>query len=110
MRIGLNCMRIAVAGFVVPFMAVYAPALMLQSNDPVAIVYIVFKAVVAIGLWGAAAIGYFRDRLGWPERLLAAAAAFFLVAALPVTDEIGFALGIVFLAWQALRRRRAARA
>ena len=106
MRIGLHCMRIAVAGFVVPFMAVYAPALMLQSNDVGAIVYIVFKAVVSIGLWGAAAIGYFRDRLNWPERLLAAAAAFFLVAALPVTDEIGFALGIVFLAWEALRRRR----
>jgi TRAP-type uncharacterized transport system fused permease subunit len=85
---------------------VYAPALMLQSTDVGAIVYIVFKAVVSIGLWGAAAIGYFRDRLGWPERVLAAAAAFFLVAALPVTDEIGFALGIVFLAWQALRQRR----
>jgi len=110
MRIGLNCMRLATAGFVVPFMAVYAPALMLQSNDIGAIVYIIFKALVSIGLWGAASIGYFRDRLGWPERILAAAAAFFLVAAIPVTDEIGFALGIVFLAWQALRRRRAVRA
>jgi TRAP transporter 4TM/12TM fusion protein len=110
MRIGLNCMRLATAGFVVPFMAVYAPALMLQSNDIGAIVYIIFKALVAIGLWGAASIGYFRDRLSWPERILAATAAFFLVAAIPVTDEIGFALGIVFLAWQALRRRRAARA
>jgi TRAP transporter 4TM/12TM fusion protein len=110
MRIGLNCMRLATAGFVVPFMAVYAPALMLQSNDIGAIVYILFKALVAIGLWGAASIGYFRDRLGWPERILAAAAAFFLVAALPVTDEIGFALGVVFLARQALRRRRAGRA
>lgn len=106
MRIGLNCMRLAIAGFVVPFMAVYAPALMLQSNDPGAIVYIVFKALVAVGLWGAAAIGYLRDRLSWPERILAAAAAFFLVAAIPVTDEIGFALGVAFLAWQALRRRR----
>jgi len=110
MRIGLNCMRLATAGFVVPFMAVYAPALMLQSNDVGAIAYIIFKALVSIGLWGAASIGYFRDRLSWPERILAAAAAFFLVAAIPVTDEIGFALGIAFLAWQALRRRRAARA
>jgi TRAP transporter 4TM/12TM fusion protein len=110
MRIGFNCLRIAVAGFVVPFMAVYAPALMLQSSDVGATVYIIFKAVISVGLWGAAAIGYFRDRLSWPERLLAAAAAFFLVAALPVTDEIGFALCVVFLAWQALRRRHAARA
>ncbi len=110
MRIGFHCMRIAVAGFVVPFMAVYAPALMLQSTDILAIAYIIFKAVVSIGLWGAASIGHFHDRLSWPERLLAAAAAFSLVAALPVTDEIGFALCAVFLAWQVLRRRRAARA
>ena len=110
MRIGLNCMRLATAGFVVPFMAVYAPALMLQSNDIGAIVYMVFKALVSIGLWGAASIGYFRDRLNWPERMLAATAAFFLVAAIPVTDEIGFSLAVVFLAWEALRRRRAARA
>jgi len=105
MRIGLNCLRIAVAGFVVPFMAVYAPALMLQSDDPVAIVYVVFKAVVSIGLWGAAAIGYFQARLSWPERVLAASAAFFSVVALPITDEIGFALVAAFLGWQFWRRR-----
>jgi len=109
MRIGLHCVRIAMAGFVVPFMAVYTPALMLQSSDPVAIAYIIFKALVAIGLWGAAAIGYFNSHLSWPERLLAAVAAFFLVAALTITDEIGFVLAVVFLAIQALRRKRAAR-
>jgi TRAP transporter 4TM/12TM fusion protein len=109
MRIGLNCMRIAVAGFVVPFMAVYAPELMLQSTDVVAIVYIIFKALLSIGLWGAAAIGFFHSRLSWPERLLGAAAAFFLVVALPVTDEIGFALAAVFLFWQGWRWRRSRR-
>jgi len=107
MRIGFNCMRIAVAGFVVPFMAVYAPALMLQSDDVVAIIYVIFKAITSIGLWGAAAIGYFKNRLSWPERVLAAAAAFFLVVALPITDEIGFGLVGVFLVWQFWRHRRA---
>jgi len=46
---------------------------------------------------GAAAIGHFRDRARLGGRVLAAASAFFLVAALPVTNEIGFALGVVFL-------------
>lgn len=109
MRIGLNCMRIAVAGFVVPFMAVYAPELMLQSTDVVAIVYIIFKALLSIGLWGAAAIGFFHSRLSWPERLLGAAAAFFLVVALPITDEIGFGLAVAFLLWQGWRWHRARR-
>lgn len=51
LQIGLQCMRIAVAGFVVPFMAVYAPALMLQTDDPIATVYIVVKAFISVGLW-----------------------------------------------------------
>ena len=109
MRIGLNCMRIAVAGFVVPFMAVYAPELMLQSTDVVAILYIIFKALLSIGLWGSATIGFFHARLSWPERLLGATAAFFLVVALPITDEIGFALAAAFLLWQGWRWRRARR-
>ncbi|HNI24256.1 MAG TPA: TRAP transporter large permease subunit, partial [Plasticicumulans sp.] len=107
LRIGLQCMRIAIAGFVVPFMAVYAPALMLQGDPSVAaVLYIVVKALVSIGLWGAAAIGYLFAPLGAGERGLAMASAFLLVAALPVTDEAGFVLSAVFLLWHWRRTRQ----
>ncbi|HOV05223.1 MAG TPA: TRAP transporter permease, partial [Kaistiaceae bacterium] len=107
--------KIALAGFVVPFMAVYTPALMLQDGGPLAaeigywpaVAYIVGKALLAIGLWGAAAIGYLAAPLSWPERLLATAAAFSLVVALPITDETGFALAILFAVVHFLRSRRA---
>ena len=36
----------------------------------------------------------------------AAAAAFALVVALPITDELGFAAGAVFIVWQWLRKRK----
>ena len=38
--------------------------------------------------------------------VLVAAAAFLLVAALPLTDEIGFVACITFIAWHLLRNRR----
>ncbi|HBG17889.1 MAG TPA: C4-dicarboxylate ABC transporter, partial [Desulfobulbaceae bacterium] len=61
MKIGFKAVVIAIAGFVVPFMAVYDPALMLQGDPGLpAIFYIVGKALLAITLWGAAAIGYLR--------------------------------------------------
>jgi TRAP transporter 4TM/12TM fusion protein len=110
LRIGIQAMRIAIAGFVVPFMAVYAPALMLQSGDWMDVTYIVFKALVAIGLWGAASIGYLWSPLSWPERIVAAAAAFSLVVALPVTDEVGFVLAALLLVYHRTRGRRASRA
>jgi TRAP transporter 4TM/12TM fusion protein len=116
MKIGVNAVKIAIAGFVVPFMAVYAPVLMLQDGGPVAqsmgyavaVVYVVGKALIAIGLWGAATIGHLFTPLRWPERVFATAAAFMLVAAIPLTDEIGFAMSVAFLAWHWWRTRKRA--
>ena len=106
MKIGWKATHIAIAGFVIPFMAVYDPALMLQGGTLLDTAYVVFKAVVAIVLWGAASIGYLRGPLNWPERILATIAAFLLVVAVPWTDEAGFALGVAFVAWHGYRTRR----
>jgi len=115
-RISLEAIKVAAAGFVIPFMAVYTPALMLQEGGALAgaigywpaVGYVVIKTALAIALWGVAVIGFLRMRLALWERALAAAAAFTLVAALPVTDEIGFVLAIVFFAQHWWRSRAVA--
>jgi len=105
MKIGFKATQIAIAGFVIPFMAVYDPSLMLQGGTWADTAYMIFKAVVAIVLWGAAAIGYMRAPLGWIERILAAGAAFMLVVAITWTDWVGFGLGALFFAWHYWRTR-----
>ncbi|WP_191061593.1 TRAP transporter permease [Geminicoccus harenae] len=105
MRIGFTATRIAIAGYVVPFMAVYSPALMLQGGDYLATAYVVLKALVSIGLWGGATVGWLLGPLNWPERVFAAVAATLLVLALPVTDELGFGLSLLFLGWHWWRTR-----
>jgi TRAP transporter 4TM/12TM fusion protein len=109
MKIGLQAMRIAVAGFVVPYIAVYDPMLMLQGAWTVpGVAYAVFKTVVAIALWGGVAIGYWLRPLSWIERALAFVAAALLIAAVPLTDQLGFGLAALLFAWHALRTRRQA--
>jgi len=114
MKIGWKATHIAIAGFVIPYMAVYDPALMLQPTgaggriDYLAVVYVVVKTVLAIGLWGAAAIGHLRAPINWAERIFAFAASALLVAAVPWTDQAGFVLSGLFIAWH-LWRTRAAR-
>jgi TRAP transporter 4TM/12TM fusion protein len=108
MKIGIKAVQIAIAGFVVPFMAVYDPQLMLQGDITLlGVIYIVSKALIAIALWGAAAVGYMRASLNPAERIFAATAAFMLVAAIPLTDEIGFAMSGIFVAWHWYRSRHA---
>jgi TRAP transporter 4TM/12TM fusion protein len=106
LKISFQALRVAIAGFVVPFMAVYAPALMLQGGDWMDTTYVVFKALLAIAMWGAGAIGFLVGRLNWFERVFAIVAASFLVFALPLTDEIGFAAVAAFVIWHLWRVRQ----
>ena len=110
LKISMQALRVAIAGFIVPFMAVYSPALMLQSGDWLDTTWIVFKALVAIGMWGAGAIGFLIGRLNWVERVVAIVSASFLVVALPLTDEIGLGAVALFLVWHVWRNRQRAAA
>lgn len=118
LAIGMQAVRVAAAGFVVPFMAVYAPTIMLQDGGPLATAigfwpaaaYTIGKAVIAIGLWGATAIGWLGRPLAWWERLWAFAAAALLIASVPITDELGLGAAFLFGLWAWWRMRRADRA
>ena len=115
-KIGWAATKLAIAGYVVPFMAVYTPALMLQDAGPIAasfgypveVAYVVLKACLGIVLWGAAVVGFLAARLAWWERAVAFAAGVLLVLALPLTDEAGFALALLWIGWHWWRARRAA--
>ncbi|HTV67647.1 MAG TPA: TRAP transporter permease [Rhizobiaceae bacterium] len=114
-KIGIQAVKLAVAGFVVPFMAVYTPALMLQDAGPLSayigypgeVAYIFLKACTGIALWGAAVSGFLFARMAIWERLLTFAAGVLLVLALPLTDEAGWALAALVVGQHWWRARAA---
>ncbi len=115
-RIGWEAMRIALAGYVIPFIFVYSPALMLQAGDPIAaqlgfygaVALATFKALVAIGLFGIVAIGFLFTRLTWPEIVVAFVAALCLLGEFAFSDTIGFVLTAAVVLWQWRQRARSA--
>jgi TRAP transporter 4TM/12TM fusion protein len=108
MKIGFKATQIAIAGFIIPYIAVYDNALMMQGDPTVwAVVYVVLKCLLAIALWGGMVVGYLFGPLQVWERFWAFGAAAMLIAALPMTDEIGFALSAAFIAWHLYRLRAA---
>lgn len=115
LKISLNAIKLAAAGFVIPFMAVFTPSLMLQEGGwmaeaygyPVEVAYVIFKACVGIGLTGVGLIGFLFVRAGVVERAAFLAAGITLILALPLTDEIGFAMGLALVGYQVWRMRKA---
>jgi TRAP transporter 4TM/12TM fusion protein len=112
-KISLQAVKLAVAGFVVPFMAVYSPELMLQgleNKDVFTIVtsvsYITFKTLIAMLFLGVAAVGYMNAPLNIIERIICLSVSILLIAAIPITDELGFGLMILFVIYRLLKFRK----
>ena len=100
-KIGWEAMRIALAGYVIPFISVYSPALMLQAGDPMAaklgfygaVALATFKALVAIVLFGMVAIGFLFTRLTLLERVVGAWRRALPARRLPVQRHAGLRAG-----------------
>lgn len=112
-KISLQAVRVAIAGFLIPYMAVYSPALMLQGYDgenlalfALSFLYILAKAIIAILFLGAAVIGYMKKNLSIFERIFCAVIACFLITALPITDEIAAGLIAIYFALNWFKNRK----
>ncbi len=104
-RTGFNAVRLAIAGFVVPFIFVYDNSLLLLNTTVVGAVVTTFAATLGIVLLGAGAIGYFLIQATWYERLIFIGGALLLIIPGLTTDAIGLLLGGIGVASQLFRRR-----
>lgn len=120
-EISIKAIMIAMPGFIVPYMSVYDPVLMLQPMAGLEgnaywahVVYVCFKALLAVSLWGVACFGYLARPVSLPGRLWCLVAAMFLVLPIWWTDWVGFAASALFIgthyytAWSSgdLRRKK----
>jgi TRAP-type uncharacterized transport system fused permease subunit len=71
-----------------------------------AVIYATMKALIAIGLFGMAAIGFLFTRMSALERVVALLAGVGLLGELPYSDVVGFAITAAVVLWQWRQRPR----
>lgn len=59
LKTGLRAFRLAIAGFIIPFMLVYKPALLIQGAMPFDIIYNLIIALIGVVVLAMASEGYF---------------------------------------------------
>jgi len=104
-RSGWLAVRLGLAGFIVPYMFIYSPSLLLNGS----LVDILTAAVPAfLGVFFLAtfAVGYFAGAIGWLRRILMAVAGVMLIQPGLETDLIGIALGVLVYLSQRLKPLR----
>jgi TRAP-type uncharacterized transport system fused permease subunit len=109
---GVHSVRIALGGFLVPYMFVFAPELLLIDATWFTGTKAVITALVGAYCVGTAVVGHIDRKINVPLRLLLAGAGLLLLYGEIVTDGIGFSIFVVTFAyqWWSGRARRKAEA
>lgn len=99
MQVGWTAMRLAIPAYIVPFMFVYAPELLLKGTSILEGIIVVITATVGIFMFAVAGAGHFYNvKLNWVLRVVACAAAGLLIIPGFWTDLLGLT-GSVLVAW-----------
>ena len=106
MKTGLKGFTFAMVGFMVPFVFVYNPAILLQGT---AMEIVIGVVQLAIGTYFLAIVvsGFFKSNLGKIERVVLLCCALCLIAPEMISSVIGAAVGIVLLGYSAIRAKKA---
>ncbi|MBN2122904.1 MAG: TRAP transporter permease [Deltaproteobacteria bacterium] len=97
--VGWQGMRFALAGFLVPFMFIYGPAMVLVGS-PGEIALSVVTGLLGTMALGASVQGWFLDKAAPVQRVLLLIAALALIKSGWITDLIGLALLLIVAGWQ----------
>jgi TRAP transporter 4TM/12TM fusion protein len=106
-KTGYTAFWLGMAGYIVPFMFIYGPELMLIGK-PVHILWATCTAILGILFLAAAVQRCMYQKATWYETLMFFAAALLLIKPGLTTDILGFTLGGIAIASQRFRKRKGA--
>lgn len=119
MRTGFLALRLSLAGFIVPFLFVYNPAMLMIDTTDIAvnakefgfpawnvILSITVTSIVGILALGAAVEGYFKTALSWFWRIFLGVGAFMMIVPETMTDIIGTIMVIIAIGFNIIQARK----
>ncbi|MEG0386031.1 MAG: TRAP transporter fused permease subunit, partial [Solibacillus sp.] len=99
-KTGVNSAKLAIAAFIIPYMIVFSPALLMIDVTVLEIIWVVFTAIMGMIAIGAGVIGFWYRKLMIVERVVVMAAGLAMIYPESLSDTIGL---IVFIAMWALQ-------
>ena len=97
MKTGWTSLRLAIAAFLIPFIFVYNPSLLMINTNAMEVVFVSATALIGAFCLAVAGVGFWRGKLNIVERVAVFAAALLLIKPGLTTDIIGIV--IVAVEW-----------
>nr|WP_246231700.1 TRAP transporter permease [Sporosarcina jiandibaonis] len=104
-KTGVTSAKLAIAAFIIPYMFVFNPAMLMMGASIPEILWVVFTAIIGMIAIGAGMIGFWYRKCNWIERLFAIATGMLLIFPETITDIIGLVLFVAMVALQLMTRK-----
>ena len=108
LKTGVHASKLAIAAFIIPYVFVLSPVLLMVDATPLALVSVTISALLGMIAVSSALCGFLADHCRPYERLLLIAAGLLMIAPGSTTDLVGLALFVVILVMQYRRAKEAA--
>ncbi|KAB8125557.1 TRAP transporter permease [Gracilibacillus oryzae] len=105
-RTGVNAAKLAIAAFIIPYMFVLNPTLLMIDASYLSIGWSLLTALLGMMVIGACMIGFWYRRLYWFERIIALAVGLFLMYPEGISDIVGLGAFAVLFVIQLLTKKR----
>ncbi|WP_248509799.1 TRAP transporter permease [Sporosarcina sp. NCCP-2222] len=99
-KTGINSAKLAIAAFIIPYMFVFNPALLMIDSSFFEIIWVTFTAIIGMVAIGAGIIGYWYRKCNIIERIIIVATGLLLIFPETITDIVGMALFVIMFAIQ----------
>lgn len=105
-KTGVNSAKLAIAAFIIPYMIVFSPSLLMIDTTVPQIIWVVFTAITGMVAIGSGVIGYWYRKLYWFERIIVLVAGLLLIYPEKFSDWVGLGIFIVMFVIQVLSHKK----
>ncbi len=107
MKTGIQSVKLALAGFIVPYMFVYNNALLLIDTTPLVAIRVVITAIIGVMMIGMATEGYMMGKLNPAIRVVVFAGSLLLITESVTQDVMGLVVFALLIVFQKMKSKKA---
>lgn len=105
-KTGVNSAKLAIAAFIIPYMIVLQPALLMVDVTVLQIIWVTISAIIGMIGIGAGIIGYWYRKLMWFERIILIGAGLAMIYPETISDIVGLVVFVIMFVIQFIGNKK----
>lgn len=104
-KTGVTATKLAIGAFIIPYMFVLSPELLMIDTTWYYLIWVVFTALAGMMAIGAGVIGHWLRKLNWMERVLGIIGGLLLIYPEGISDIVGLVIFVLLIVLQYVFKR-----